>query len=95
MPTARAVLGPISHGEVERDARRLIGHVRTVTSPQSRSFERRPLMRGWQHSMTTSPFVATLGLLQEAELLVALDKVDGSKGGGQHFEVALSVYAVT
>ena len=46
VPTARAVLGPISFGEVERDARRLIGHLRTIASSHNRVFERRPLDAG-------------------------------------------------
>ena len=79
--------------EVFHRGARIIGHVRTITSPQNRSFERRPLMRGWQHSMKTPPFDAALALLQEAGLLVALDKIDGKSGGGQRFEMAASVYA--
>jgi hypothetical protein len=92
VPTARAVLGPISFGEVERDARRLIGHLRTIASSHNRVFERRPLMRAWWKSMATPRFDAALDLLQQIGLLVALDKVDGTGAGGQRFEVAASVY---
>jgi hypothetical protein len=87
LPTARAVLGPTSTTEVERDARRVIAHLRETTSPVNRVFERRPLLRAWQKSMTVARLDRTLDLLQQEALIVSLDKVDGGKGG-QHFEVA-------
>jgi hypothetical protein len=91
LPVAQAVLGPVSTPEVERDARRVIAHLRETTSPAHRQFERRPLLRAWQNSMSTTRLDAALALLQEAELLVPLDKIDGGKSGGQRFEVAPAV----
>jgi hypothetical protein len=91
LPVAQAVLGPVSTPEVERDARRVIAHLRETTSAAHRQFERRPLLRAWQNSMSTTRLDAALALLQEAELLVPLDNIDGGKGGGQRFEVAPAI----
>ena len=51
LPTARAVLSPVSTAENIRDARRVIEHLRATTSAQHARFERRPLLRSWQASM--------------------------------------------
>ncbi len=92
LPIAQALLGPISTSQTERDARRVIAHLRETTSAAHRQFERRPLLRAWQNSMSTTRLDAALALLESAGLLVPLDKVDGGKGG-QRFETAAVVYA--
>lgn len=74
LPVAQALLGPISISEVERDARRLVQHLRTLTSAKHRELARRPQMRAWQHSMATPRFDAAVGLLVECGLLEPLDK---------------------
>ena len=93
VPAAQAVLGPISTNPVERDARRIIAHLRTATSADYRTFERRTIMRAWQKTMPVPRLDAALGLLLKAGLLAALDKTDAGKAGGQRFEVAEHVYA--
>jgi hypothetical protein len=50
-------------------------------------------MRSWQNSMPTPRLDAAIGLLLAAGLVVALDKTDAGKGGGQRFEVDAQVYA--
>ena len=92
LPAARSVLGPVSITEPERNARRLIQHLRATTSAERPIFDRRSVMRAWQHSMKVPQLDAAIGLLQEAALLVASGEVDGKKRGGQQFEIAASMY---
>jgi len=54
---------------------------------EHRLFERRVLVRSWQHSMKVARLDAALDLLQQVGLLVALDQ----GAGGQRFEVATAV----
>lgn len=87
LPTARAVLSPVSTAEAIRDARRVVGYLRAATSAQNRVFERRPLLRSWQASMSTGRLDAAIKLLEAETLLTAVEKT-----GGQQYEVALAVY---
>ena len=87
LPTARAVLSPVSTAENIRDARRIVAHLRATTSPQKPRFERRPLLRSWQDSMPTARLDAAIALLEVEKLLTAVEKT-----GGQHYDVALAVY---
>ena len=87
VPVAQALLGPISTTETEHDACRVIAFLRETTSAAHRLFERRVLVRSWQHSMKAPRLDAALDLLQQVGLLVALDQ----GAGGQRVEVALAV----
>jgi hypothetical protein len=87
LPTAQAVLSPVSTAEPIRDARRIIDHLRVQTSPQKPRFERRPLLRSWQDSMPTPRLDAAIALLEAEKLLSAVEKT-----GGQQYDVALAVY---
>ena len=82
LPVARAILEPCSTPQAERDARRVIGHLRTHFSLVDRAFERRPLLRAWQRTMSAARLDRALALLVEAELLADVD------GAGRIFEVA-------
>jgi hypothetical protein len=88
LPLAQALLAPISIGQVERDARRVITFLRETTSGANNALKRRALVQSWQHSMPVPRINAALGLLQEAELLVAVDEK-----GGPGFKVDAAVYA--
>lgn len=87
MPTALAVLSPVSTADNIRDARRIIGHLRVKTSSQKPRFERRPLLRSWQDSMPTSQFDAAIALLEDEKLLTAIEK-----SGSREYDVAVKVY---
>ena len=87
LPTAQAVLSPVSTSEVVRDARRIVDHLRAKTSAQKPRFERRPLLRSWQDSMPTGRLDAAIALLEGEKLLSAVEKT-----GAQHYDVALAVY---
>lgn len=87
LPTAQAVLSPVSTSEVVRDARRIIDHLRAKTSAQKPRFERRPLLRSWQDSMPTGRLDAAIALLEGEKLLSAVEKA-----GAQQYDVALAVY---
>jgi hypothetical protein len=87
VPTAQAVLSPVSTAETIRDARRIIDHLRVQTSPQKPRFERRPLLRSWQDSMPTGRLDAAIALLEGEKLLSVVEKK-----GGQQYDVALAVY---
>ena len=78
---------PVSTAEAIRDARRVVGYLRAATSAQNRVFERRPLLRSWQASMSTGRLDAAIKLLEAETLLTAVEKT-----GGQQYEVALAVY---
>jgi hypothetical protein len=87
LPTAQAVLLPVSTAEAIRDARRVIDHLRAKTSTRNREFKRRPLLLSWQESMPTGRLDAAIQLLEAEKLLTAVEK-----SGGQQYEVALAVY---
>ena len=87
VPTAQAVLSPVSTAENIRDARRIVAHLRATTSPQKPRFERRRLLRSWQDSMPTPRFDAAIALLEAEKILTAVEKT-----GGQEYDVALAVY---
>ena len=86
LPFAAALLEPCSTSQVERDARRIIGYLRTHTSLVDRLFERRALLRSWQRTMSAMRLDAALALLVEAELLKDMD------AHGRIFEVAPAVF---
>lgn len=86
LPVARAILEPCSTPQAERDARRIIGHLRTHFSQVDRVFERRPLLRAWQRTMSAVRLDRALALLVEAELLADMD------GGNRVFEVVDAVF---
>jgi hypothetical protein len=94
-PVAQSLLGSLSTGETERDARRMVAYLREHTSMTNREIERRPWMRAWQKSMPIARFDAALALLQQEKLLTPLDKIEGTVNGGQRFEVAAAVYGAT
>ena len=86
LPFAAALLEPCSTSQVERDARRIIGYLRTHASLVDRLFERRALLRSWQRSMSALRLDAALALLVEADLLKDMD------AHGRLFEVAPAVF---
>ena len=86
-PIARAILSPISTSERFRDGRRIVTHLRATTSTKHNVFERRTLLRSWQSSMSTKRLDATIHLLQQAEILRAIEK-----SGSQQYEVAPEVF---
>lgn len=88
LPTAQAVLSPVSTRDAIRDARRIVAHLRTATSAAHPLFERRPLLRSWQESMPASRLDDAIALLEAEHLLTAVQKK-----GGQQFAVARTVYA--
>lgn len=92
LPAARAVLGPVSTAEVERDARRIIQHLRATTNAE-RLIDRRKLSRVWPSSLEGPELDAALDLLQAAELLVRVYEIEGKPVRGQHFKIDDSVYA--
>ena len=79
LPTAQAVLSPVSTAEVVRDARRIIDHLRVKTSAQKPRFERRPLLLSWQDSMPTARLDAAIALLEGEKLLTAVEKSGGTR----------------
>jgi hypothetical protein len=87
VPTAQAVLSPVSTAEAIRDARRVIDHLRVKTSPQKPRFVRRPLLLSWQDSMSTLRLDAAIALLEGEKLLTAIEK-----SGSREYDVALDVY---
>lgn len=87
VPTARALLEPFSTSQAERDARRIVGHLRAHQSPADRLFERRSLLRSWQRTITTIRLDAAIGVLRDAELLTP-----ATDGDGRIFEVADAVF---
>ncbi len=78
LPMARAILGPISCKEVERDARTMVNHLRQNTSPEV-PVARRPWMRAYQNSMPLPRFEAALNLLLQEQLLTPTEGEDGGK----------------
>lgn len=93
VPAAWAVLGPVSTVEMERDARRIIQHLRATTSAARPFIDRRQLLRAWPSSLGVPELDAALDLLQKAGLFVAVSEIDGKPVGGQHFQIAAPVYA--
>jgi hypothetical protein len=87
LPTAQAVLSPVSTAEAIRDARRIVDHLRATTSAQHARFERRPLLRSWQASMPSRRLDAAIQLLEAETLLTAVEKA-----GGQQYDVAFAIY---
>lgn len=87
VPTALALLSPVSTADNIRDARRVIDHLRVKTSPQKRRFVRRPLLLSWQDSMSTPRLDAAIALLEAEKLLTAVEK-----SGGREYDVAPDVY---
>ncbi len=87
VPTALAVLSPVSTAENIRDARRIVAHLRATTSAQKPRFERRRLLLSWQDSMPTQRLDAAIALLEAEKLLTAAEK-----SGGREYDVALDVY---
>ncbi|MDP2411484.1 MAG: hypothetical protein Q8M26_14515 [Pseudolabrys sp.] len=91
VPIARALLGTISHGAAERDARRIVAYARETTSLANPVLDRRGLLRAWQRSIDVPELDAALALLVREDLLAVLDPADAG-GGGQRFSVAPTVF---
>lgn len=91
VPMARAVLGPISRGAAERNARRIVAYAREKTSWANPVLDRRTLLRAWQRSIGVPELDTALALLTREGLLAALDPGDAG-GGGQRFSVAPVVF---
>jgi hypothetical protein len=87
LPTAQAVLSPVSTPDDIRDARRIVAHLRAETSAKTADFDRRQLLRSWQHSMTTMRLDAAITLLEKEKLLTAVEK-----SGGKRYKVSPEVY---
>ncbi len=86
LPTAQAILSPVSTTDAIRDGRRIIDYVRAKTSPRD-SLERRRLLQSWQHSMPTVRLNAALTLLEAEKLLTATEK-----SGSKQYQVSADVY---
>jgi hypothetical protein len=78
LPSAQAILGPVSCRQVERDARLMVAHLRLNTSPDV-TIARRPWMRNWQNLMPLPRFEAALNLLLQEKLLTPTEGDDGGK----------------
>jgi hypothetical protein len=78
LPMAEAILAAASADVVERDARMMVAHLQSNTTPQNK-IERRQWLRDWQRRLPHAHFTGALNLLVSENLLSQTEGEDNGQ----------------